>query len=81
MPNVKGSVLLSRLDFVRAHFGEEGVARLLEALPDKDRRVVTKMLPAQWYPFSFGERIDAAVMKVLGGGDPATFHRLGSRRL
>ena len=79
MSNVKGSVLLSRLDFVREHFGEEGVASLLEALTDEDRGVTTRLLPAQWYPFELGERIDDAIMTVLGRGDPGTFHRLGVR--
>ncbi|MFQ5718855.1 MAG: TIGR02265 family protein [Acidobacteriota bacterium] len=77
MSNVKGSVLLSRLDFVREQFGEEGLARLLDALSEEDRRVTTKLLPAQWYTFDLGERIDSAVMNVLGKGAADTFLRLG----
>ena len=79
MSNVKGSVLLSRLDFAREHFGVQGLAKLLAALTDEDRRVATTFLPAQWYPFDLGERIDSAIMHVLGRGDPGTFHRLGVR--
>lgn len=79
MSNVKGSVLLSRLDFVRDHFGQDGLTSLLEALTDDDRRVTARLLPAQWYPFVLGERIDDVIMNVLGRGDPGTFHRLGVR--
>lgn len=78
MPNVKGSVVLSRLDFVREHFGEEGLQSLLRALPDKDRETIQgRLLPAQWYPFELGERIDNTLIQVLTGGDPEAFRKLG----
>ena len=80
MPNVKGSVLRSRLEFVRDHFGAAGVQRLLDAMPDEDRVLLSGgLLPAQWYPFALGERLDRTVMQVLGGGDPEIFRRLGRR--
>ena len=80
MPNVKGSVLRSRLDFVKGHFGDEGLSRLLASLSEGDRTLLTDgLLPAQWYPFELGERLDTCIMRTLGGGSPATFRRLGAR--
>jgi uncharacterized protein (TIGR02265 family) len=80
MPNVKGSVLRSRLDFVEQQFGKDGLFRLLERLPEPDRELLTKgLLPAQWYPFELGQRIDKVVMEVLAKGDRETFHQLGVR--
>ncbi|MFQ5766499.1 MAG: DUF2378 family protein [Acidobacteriota bacterium] len=80
MPNVKGSVIRSRLDFVRSHFGEEGLKALSDALPEEDRRLLARsLLPAQWYSFEFCTRIDETVMAVLGQGRPETFRRLGMR--
>jgi len=80
VPNVKGSVLRSRLDFVKGHFGDEGLSRLLASLSEDDRSVLTDgLLPAQWYPFDLGERLDSGIMRTLGGGSATTFRRLGAR--
>ncbi|MFQ5669116.1 MAG: TIGR02265 family protein [Acidobacteriota bacterium] len=80
MPNVKGSVLRSRLDFVVDHFGESGFQRLLDALPEADRKLIKSgLLSAQWYPFELGESIDSVVMEVLGKNSPETFRELGAR--
>jgi uncharacterized protein (TIGR02265 family) len=80
MPLVTGSVLRSRLDFVEQQFGKEGLVRLLERLPEPDRELLPKgLLPAQWYPFELGQRIDKVVMEVLAKGDRETFHQLGVR--
>ena len=37
---IKGSVLKSRLEFVRQEIGEEGLAKLMERLPEDDRKAL-----------------------------------------
>jgi uncharacterized protein (TIGR02265 family) len=78
MASVKGSVLRSRLDFVRSHFGEAGVTSVLTALGENDRRILTAgLLPAQWYDFDLGQRLDQAIMRTVGKGSAETFRSLG----
>ncbi len=77
MQQVKGSVLKSRLGFVREHFGEAGVARVVASLPEEDQKALNMVLTVKWYPFELGKRLDNAIVQVLGGGLPAFFERLG----
>ena len=80
MPNVKGSVLRSRLDFVANKFGAPTLERVLAALPAEDRRILERgLLPAQWYPFGLGERLENAILGALGEGGRQTFLEMGRR--
>jgi uncharacterized protein (TIGR02265 family) len=78
MQQIKGAVIQSRLAFVRDHFGEAGAERLLASLPEDDRATLPHVLSIKWYPFDLGTRLDDAIVKVLGGGDPAVFEHLGA---
>jgi uncharacterized protein (TIGR02265 family) len=77
MQQVKGAVLRSRLDFVDQHFGAEGMAQVLASLTPADRSALRLILPVVWYPFDLGERLDDAIVRVLGRGEPRFFERLG----
>jgi uncharacterized protein (TIGR02265 family) len=74
---VKGSVLRSRLAFVAEQAGPDGQARVLEALEAADRAALRVLLASSWYPFELGARLDAAIVRVLGGGCQAYFETLG----
>lgn len=74
---VRGTVLKSRLAFIEEAAGKEGVQRVLQTLSPEDQKTFSMILPVQWYPFSVGERLDAAIVTVLGKGDPRYFERLG----
>jgi uncharacterized protein (TIGR02265 family) len=74
---VKGSVLRSRLSFVEGTFGEEDLRRVLESLSAEDQEALDRMLPSTWLPFEVGRRLDDSIVKVLGGGRPEFFERLG----
>lgn len=78
MQQIKGSILKSRLGFVEQHWGAEGLQRLLAAMPDEDRRTLQAVLTVKWYPFEVGERLDAAIVNVLGEGKAEVFERLGA---
>lgn len=77
--SIRGSVVLSRLAFVRQAKGEEAVKRVLAALPLEDRKhFAGTVLPNVWYPFEAGEHLDAAIAAELGGGDEI-FKQMGAR--
>lgn len=78
MQQIKGTILKSRLAFIEQHWGREGVDRVLAALPDDDQKTLRTILTVKWYPFAIGERLDAAIVDVLGGGRTEIFERLGA---
>jgi uncharacterized protein (TIGR02265 family) len=76
---VKGSVLLSRLAFVRERMGAVSYKALLAGLSEDDQRVLGEIvLSSAWYPFALNERLDAAIAAKTGRGD-AVFRELGAR--
>ena len=78
MQQVKGSVLKSRLAFVEQHAGKDGVERVLTTLSAEDRNAVSNLVAIQWCPFDLGQRLDEAIVQVLGHGKPEFFERLGA---
>jgi len=78
MQQIKGSVVKSRLAFVEEHSGKEGVAKVLATLPEDDRKALASVITVKWYPLDLGTRLDDAIVRVLGGGKPEFFERLGA---
>lgn len=78
MQQIKGSVVKSRLAFVEEHSGKDGVLKVLEALPEADRKVLASVITVKWYPLDLGTRLDDAIVRVVGGGNHAFFERLGA---
>jgi len=74
---IKGSVLKSRLEFVRNEFGEEGLSKIIDNLPEEDRKILGRLVAVAWVDFEVGKRLDEAIVKVLGGGGTRFFERLG----
>ncbi len=77
MQQIKGAVLKSRLGFVEEHFGAAGLQRVLESLPPDDQRALRMVFTSNWYPFELGKRLDDAIVRVLAGGKPEFFEKLG----
>jgi uncharacterized protein (TIGR02265 family) len=78
MQQIKGTILKSRLAFVEQHWGRGGVERVLASLSDEDQRALKAVFTVKWYPFEIGERLDAAIVDVLGDGRSEVFERLGA---
>ena len=77
--NVKGSVLASRLAYVRAERGDATLSRVLARVPAGDRAVLSGvLLPFAWYPFETNAHLDRAIKDELGMGNEL-FLRLGAR--
>jgi uncharacterized protein (TIGR02265 family) len=75
---VKGAVLKSRIAFVESHFGKDSLQQVLASLPPEDQRPLRLLFTSNWYPFELGKRLDDAIVRVVGGGRPDFFERLGA---
>lgn len=75
---IKGLILHARLEFVKEHFGKDAWSRVLESMSDEDRQILGDVIvTVKWYPFEVGERLDRAIVDVLGGGDEGIFEEMG----
>jgi hypothetical protein len=72
MANVKGAAISARLQFVRERHGEAGLARLLDALPEAERRVLdNRVLSHAWAPFEVFVEVAKTADRLFGQGDLA----------
>lgn len=75
---IKGNVIKSRIHFVKENFGEEGWKKVLQSLPESDRKILDGILtPIGWYPFEIGKRLDEHIIQVLGQGKSDFFEEIG----
>jgi hypothetical protein len=66
---LKGTVLLSRLSFIKTRLPRGG-ERVLGRLPPEDRATLRGIvLPTSWYEFALCERLDRAIVEELGRGE------------
>jgi Protein of unknown function (DUF2378) len=77
MVRIKGSVLRTRLALVEDLAPKDGLERVLARLDEEERTALNSLLASAWYPFALGERLDQAIVDVLGAGRPEFFERLG----
>ena len=76
---IKGSILESRLQFVKDRFGEQAVEDVISALPPSDQATLRKPLNgAGWYHFQTGHKLDDAIVQVIGKGDASLFEEMGA---
>jgi uncharacterized protein (TIGR02265 family) len=77
---IKGLILHSRIEFVKEHFGEDAWGRVLDSMSDEDSEILGDVIvTAKWYPFEVGERLDKAIVDVLGGGDEGIIEDIGAQ--
>lgn len=77
---IKGAVLRARTAFVQKHFGGEAWGRVLAALPEADRYLVDGgTVEVGWYPFDLGDRLDHAIVDIVGKGEPEVLERIGAQ--
>jgi hypothetical protein len=76
---IKGNILISRLDFVKQNYGQQGLEQILAALPAEDQTLLKGLVSnVGWYPFDVGKRLDQAIVTVLGKGDLRIFEEIGA---
>ncbi len=77
---IKGLVIQNRKEFAEECFGKDAWQKVLDSLPQADREVIGELiLAAKWYPFDLGERVDRAIVNVLGGGKDRVFEDIGAK--
>ena len=77
--SVKGSVLQSRVAFVREAKGDTAVGKVFGRLPVDDRKILEGLIvPAGWYPFDLNDRLDHSIAEEMGIGD-RIFRQLGEK--
>lgn len=75
---IRGSVLKARLAFVEQIGGRGALEKVLAALPEGDRVQLSGFVSSTgWFPLNMGARLDEAIVRALGKGDPKYFERLG----
>ncbi len=62
---IKGSILKSRLEFVRNEFGEDGLNKIMDNLPEEDQKILGRLVAVAWVDFEVGKRLDEAIVKAL----------------
>jgi len=76
--NVRGSVITSRLKWVRDRFGEPGVRVLKGALsPGNRARIEARIQPHEWAPFELYLEVTTEIDRLWGRGDLALAKDLG----
>ncbi len=77
---IRGTILTSRKAFVEENFGKEGWNKVLNSLSDEDQKFFKNILiSAGWYPFEIAERLDKAIVNILGDGKPEIFKKIGAK--
>ena len=67
--SVKGTLLLSRLKYLRSK-EQEDVGRVLQRLSADDLAILNGiLLPSSWYPADLVHRLEQAIVEVLAQGD------------
>ncbi len=75
---VKGNIIRSRIGFVKERFGEAAWKQVLAALPASDQQQLSSLaMSVAWYDFELGDRLDKAVVQVVGGGNTRIFEDMG----
>ncbi len=78
MANVKGAIITARLRFARERHGEEGLRRLLDAVPASTRAALEgRVLPHEWVPYDVFIDMGVAMDRLFGEGDLALCYELG----
>ncbi len=77
--HIKGTAIKARVDYLRARFGEKGLARVVEALSPEHRSYLRDdVIISSWYPFSLSEDIMSCAERILGNNDGALCREVGA---
>ena len=70
MGHVKGSAIASRVHFVRARYGQAGLAEVLGQMSRENAVLLSRETPpAAWVPFSVFVELNVTADRVFGAGD------------
>ena len=69
MPKAKGTNMLHMRSFVERTYGSSEWQRVVDALSDSDRAIVSQLTPMGWYELATQHRLLRAIDGTLGKGD------------
>ncbi len=79
MAHIKGALIAARRAFVVESFGQDAWESLLATLDPEEREVLQGLVLAiNWYPLELATRLEHAIVRVLGGGDPTLYDAMGA---
>jgi hypothetical protein len=79
MARIKGLALRARLDFLETKFGREGLLKVLETLPPRQREVLAHgVLISSWYPLELSDALLGGAERVHGRSDGALCQEIGA---
>jgi len=76
-PQLRGQLLLARIDYLREAHGETAMAAVLARLTENERQDLAQVARDGWYHFGLLVSLDRAIAAVIAPGDPRIFERLG----
>lgn len=77
---IKGFVVLTRKALLTERFGADAWGKILAGVSEDDRAVLDGvMLPSSWLPLAVCERLDEAIIRVIGGRAEEAFKQIGRR--
>ena len=75
---VKGDILKARVAFVKERFGQVSWEKVLASLPQGDQDLLrASVVDVGWYDFEIGERLDKAIVNVVGGRNTRVSEEMG----
>jgi len=78
LPQIKGSVLLGTLKYIKEVAGPSGTDAILDAMPSEDVAVFEKrVLASTWYPYAGYAALLQATDETLGEGDRSMMPAVG----
>ncbi|MCK4667657.1 hypothetical protein KAU33_12955 [Candidatus Dependentiae bacterium] len=67
---IKGSAIISSIDYIKIHFGEEGKKEVFARLPEEEQKIVNQpVLSSMWYPLSIFINLNQFTDSIFGKGD------------
>ena len=77
---IKGFVVLTRKALVTDRFGAASWEKILAGMNESDREALAGViLPSSWLPLPVCERLDEAIIRVIGGKAEEAFRQIGRR--
>ncbi len=77
-PQLRGQLLLSRLEHLREAYGEDARDAVLAQLTEPEQQQLANLAREAWYPLRLLIALDHAASRVLAAGDPGIYERLGA---
>ncbi len=67
---IKGSAIISTINYIKIHFGEEGKNEVFARLPEEELNIVNQaVFSSKWYPFSIFINLNQFTDSIFGKGD------------